>query len=83
MTMSPPAERRGTNVGCAKVRCMSNVCFLASAVRLRMLQAKWRANAPLKLGPGLYVSKVDDAGGLYVVNGPLDWSLCVLVVVFR
>jgi hypothetical protein len=48
-----------------------------------MLQAKWRANAPLKLGPGLYVSKVDDAGGLYVVNGPLDWSLCVLVVVFR
>ena len=52
-----------SNVGVCWQRC----CGGASAV----VQAKWRANGPLKLGPGLYVSHVDaDGVGLYIVNGP-------------
>eukprot|EP00759_Apiculatamorpha_spiralis_P002071 PhF_6_TR10777/c1_g1_i3/m.17303 len=31
-------------------------------------EAKWRADGPVKLGPGLYVSKLVDSG-LYVLNG--------------
>ena len=51
-------------IGIAALRC-------AAAEPLpSCTQAKWRANGPLKLGPGLYVSHVDADGGLYVINGP-------------
>lgn len=51
-------------IGIAALRCA------AAAPLPSCTQAKWRANGPLKLGPGLYVSHVDADGGLYVVNGP-------------
>ena len=63
-------------IGIAALRCA------AAEPLLSCTQAKWRANGPLKLGPGLYVSHVDADGGLYVVNGP-PLTACRVPVVRR
>jgi hypothetical protein len=58
--------------------CCQTFSSCCGGWRVLDTQAKWRANGPLKLGPGLYVSRVDDGGGLYVVNGkPTVYSVYI------